>query len=114
MGLLVSGLCSNGLQATLIIVILLIPQLSLAGAVVPLSQVSKAARYVSDTMISRWSISLLGHTVDLNARLDAQAPQNLFRDQFDIDPTRYTLILGGLFLIFFVGTIMALKVRDTR
>ncbi|HZO27591.1 MAG TPA: ATP-binding cassette domain-containing protein [Chloroflexota bacterium] len=114
MGLLVSGLSGNGLQATLIIVILLIPQLSLAGAVVPLSQVSKIARYLSDTMISRWSISLLGHTVDLNARLDVQAPQNPFRDQFDIDPTRYALILGGLFLIFFVGTIVALKMRDTR
>ena len=114
MGLLVSGLCANGLQATLIIVILLIPQLTLAGAIVPLSQISEGAQYVADTMISRWAISLLGYTTEMNARLDAQAPQNFFKDQFDIDPKRYLMIMGGLFLAFFIGTLAALKLRDTR
>ena len=114
MGLLVSGLSSNGLQATLILVILLIPQLILAGAVVPLSQVTQTARYFSDTMVSRWSISVLGHLVDVNAQLDAQLPQNAFKDQFDIDLQRYLLLLVGLFVLFFVGTLISLKVRDTR
>jgi ABC-type multidrug transport system ATPase subunit/CRP-like cAMP-binding protein len=114
MGLLVSGLSGNGLQATLILVVLLIPQLILAGAIVPLSQVTQLARYFSDTMISRWSVSILGFIVDVNTQLDAQLPENTFRDQFDIDPQRYILILVGLFLLFFFGTIVALKLRDTR
>jgi ABC transport system ATP-binding/permease protein len=114
MGLLVSGLAGNGLQATLILVVLLIPQLILAGAIVPLSQVTKIAQFLADTMISRWSVSLLGYVADVNAQLDVQLPENTFRGQFDIDPERYTMILIGLFLLFFIGTIAALKARDTR
>ena len=55
-----------------------------------------------------------GRITDVNDRLNAQLPRNDFFDQFDIDPMRYWLILGGLFLLFFVGSVVALKSKDIR
>ncbi len=114
LGLLVSALTTNGLQATLIVVVLLIPELTLGGATVPLSQVNEIARALSLGMISRWSLSLLGHYVDINARLDAQYPKNDFASQFDIDPNVYIVILLGFFVAALAGAIGALKYRDVR
>jgi hypothetical protein len=65
-------------------------------------------------MINRWSVSLLGYTTDINARLDNQLPRNDFSGQFDIDPDRYWMILGGLFVAFVIGAILALKSKDVR
>ena len=74
MGLVISSLAANGLQATLVLVVLLIPQLVLGGAVVPLSRIEEPAKSMSNGMINRWSVSLLGYTTDINARLDNQLP----------------------------------------
>jgi ABC-type multidrug transport system ATPase subunit len=114
LGLMISAASGNGLQATLILVVVFIPQLMLAGGIQPLSRVTTGAKVMAYGLVSRWSLSLLGHAVDLNARIDAQLPKNDFRDQFDIDPTQYTLILAGLGLVFLIGAIIALKVKDTR
>jgi hypothetical protein len=69
---------------------------------------------MSNGMINRWAVSLLGYTIDLNERLNAQLPKNDFAPQFDIDPDRYWLILGGLFVAFIVAAILALKSKDVR
>jgi hypothetical protein len=114
MGLIISAFAANGLQATLVLVVLLIPQLVLGGAVVPLSRIEEPARSMSNGMINRWAVSLLGYTMDMNTRLNNQLPQNDFHDQFDIDPDRYWMILGGLFVAFVIGAIIALKSKDVR
>jgi ABC-type multidrug transport system ATPase subunit/CRP-like cAMP-binding protein/ABC-type multidrug transport system permease subunit len=114
MGLFVSSLAGNGLQATLILVVLLIPQLLLGGAVVPLSRVKDAAKSMSYAMINRWSVSLLGYVTDINDRLERQFPVNDYFDQFNINPTRYTLILVGFLVVFLVGSMVALKMKDVR
>ncbi|MFN0074792.1 MAG: ATP-binding cassette domain-containing protein [Chloroflexota bacterium] len=114
MGLLISALASNGLQATLILVVLLIPQLLLGGAVVPLSRIEEPAKSMSNGMINRWAVSLLGHVTDVNERLNAQLPKNDFTAQFDIQPERYWLILGGLFVSFVIGSMLVLKSKDVR
>lgn len=114
MGLAVSSVAANGLQATLILIVLIIPQLLLGGSVVPLSRVKDVARIMADAMINRWSISLLGYVTDLNARLDAQARVNDFQDQFDIEPVTHLLILGGLLVVFVVASVVALKSKDVH
>jgi ABC-type multidrug transport system ATPase subunit len=114
MGLIISAFAANGLQATLVLVVLLIPQLVLGGAVVPLSRIEEPAKSMSNGMINRWAVSLLGYTMDMNTRLNNQLPQNDFYDQFDIDPDRYWMILGGLFVAFVIGAIIALKSKDVR
>ena len=93
LGLQVSAMCSNGLQAAVIAVVLLIPQGALSGASIPLSQIKEAARVLSYATMSRWAVSLLGHQVDINPRLEAQYPFNDFADQFNIDPLRAVLVL---------------------
>ena len=67
---------------------------------------------MSYAMINRWSVSLLGYVTDLNVRLDGQVHNDYF-DQFNIDQVRYTLILGGLLLLFVVGSIFARSSRRT-
>ena len=114
MGLVISSLAANGLQATLILVVLLIPQLVLGGSVVPLNRVEEPARSMSYGMINRWSLSLLGETMNINERLNNQLPKNDFAEQFDIDPERYWLILGGLFVGFVVAAMLVLKSKDVR
>ncbi|MGE3273402.1 MAG: hypothetical protein AB7P40_32005, partial [Chloroflexota bacterium] len=63
---------------------------------------------------ARWALSLLGRTVDINARIDAQLPKNHFTDQFTVEPTTCWLALGGLFLAFMVLAVIGLKRRDVR
>jgi ABC-type multidrug transport system ATPase subunit/CRP-like cAMP-binding protein len=114
MGLLVSSLAASGLQATLILIVLLIPQMLLGGAVVPLSRVKDSALFMSYAIINRWSVSLLGYVTDMNSRINAQLPSNDYVDQFDIDPMVFVAILIGMFILFFIGSIMALKSKDVR
>jgi len=112
LGLLVSSISRNSLQATAIVVILIIPQLIMAGADVPLSQMPLIGRALSNLMISRWGLSLVGHVVDMNTRLDAQTLpgiSNAYAQQFAIDPLLYMLILVGFFALFLIGAMVALR-----
>jgi len=114
MGLVVSSLAANGLQATLILIVLIIPQLLLGGAVVPLSRVKEDAQVLANIMINRWSVSLLGYVTELNDRMAAQSPINDYFDQFAIEPEEHLLILGGLLLAFIIGSALALKSKDVH
>ena len=112
MGLVVSAVAANGLQATLVMVLLLVPQLVLSGSLVPLSQLNPAPKAISTVIIGRWSLSLLGHFVDLNSRLAAQFPTNDYAAQFDIDPLTHTLALAGLLAAFILGAVVALRRKE--
>jgi ABC-type multidrug transport system ATPase subunit/ABC-type multidrug transport system permease subunit len=114
MGLLVSAIAANGLQATLVMVLLLVPQLILSGSVVPLGQLNFGPKLASHLIIGRWSLSLLGYFADLNARLGAQLPRNDYAEQFDIDPQVHALALVGLLTAFIVGAVIALRQKEVR
>src|SRR5207237_1245941 len=108
---------TNSLQAGATVILLIIPQLILAGAYVPLSRVSGAGNLVATLFVSRWSLSLLGHFTDMNVRLNAQlvpGSTNAYAGQFAINAPLYVLILAGFFIAFIAGTVIMLKRRDLR
>ena len=114
LGLLVSSVCANGLQALLIMLVFLIPQPMLSGMIVPLGQMPDSAIALSLPMVGRWSLSMMGRFQDMNARLDAQYPTNDYADQFNVEPYVCLLVLAGFFLLYVVGAAVALKVKDAR
>jgi len=114
LGLLVSAVSKNSLQATAVVVILIIPQLILAGASVPLSRVSAAGGLLSSVMLSRWSLSLMGHAVDINTRLQSQVipgTTNGYHNQFSSEAQVYALILAGFAAVFVLGTVVMQRRR---
>ncbi|MGI8827261.1 MAG: ATP-binding cassette domain-containing protein [Chloroflexota bacterium] len=117
MGLLVSSISGSSLQATLIVVMFVTPQLVLAGASVPISQMTSVAKVISGFMISRWSLSLMGTNFHLNARLHAQLTRgttNQYASQFNIDPVLYAGILVGICLVCIAGAAVGKKTKDVR
>jgi hypothetical protein len=73
MGLLVSALSPTPDRAAMLVVLLLIPQLIFAGSTVPRSEMRTPARLVSDVTISKWSLELLGGSVELDDAIYKQS-----------------------------------------
>jgi hypothetical protein len=126
MGLLVSSLSHNQDQAITIAVLLLIPQLIFAGAIVPLSEMSGVARVVADFMPSKWSLELLGGLTDLDPAIVQQSVYPLpggsglegvlphpFDDAFNKPLIWRWLVLGG-FASAFVALTAWVQLRKGR
>ncbi|HZO28622.1 MAG TPA: ABC transporter permease, partial [Chloroflexota bacterium] len=113
-GLMASAIASNGLQATLIIIVFMMVQLAIAGGIVPIEGMDDVAQTLSLLTPGRWALSLLGMIVDINARIDAQLPKNTFADQFTVDRATCWYALGGLFVAFLLLAVVGLKRRDPR
>ena len=77
MGMLISSLSPNPDRASILIVLVLIPQLIFAGATVPRSEMSVASKLVSDITVSKWSLELSGLITNLEIREDKQAKFNI-------------------------------------
>jgi len=117
MGLVVSALSTNTLRAMLLHSLVINPQLVLCGALVPLKQLDEGTKLVSNMTIGRWGVSFLGYLNDVNDLFEAQMGSfvtNDYADQFDLEPQRVVAILVGMFLVFLVLTMLALKRRDAR
>lgn len=71
MGLLVSAFVSNADKAISLVPILLVPQIILSGAIVPVSAVKpEPLRYVFDLAVAKWGYELVGGGIlDINRRV---------------------------------------------
>jgi hypothetical protein len=117
MGLVVSAMSTNTLRAMLLHSLAINPQLVLCGALVPLKQLDKGSKAISDMTIGRWGVSFLGYLNDVNGIFEAQfgtLATNDYADQFDLEPKRVIAIFLGMFLVFLILTLIALKRRDAR
>jgi len=70
-GLAVSAWASSEDQATSVIPLLLVPQLLLGGAIVPLAEMTDVMQVVAALVPARWSYAAAGHAIDLNGRIAA-------------------------------------------
>ncbi len=115
LGLLVSSLSRNADQAITVAVILLIPQLIFAGAIVPLSEMLRPARIISDFMVSKWSLELFGGLADLDTRVFHQSilqlgqisvriTDNPFSGAFDQQLVWRWLVLAAFAVAFIAAT----------
>ena len=73
MGMLVSALSPNADRASMLIVLLLIPQLIFAGSTVPRSEMRAPSKIISEATVSKWSLELTGIITDLESREFKQA-----------------------------------------
>ncbi|MGE3271270.1 MAG: ABC transporter permease, partial [Chloroflexota bacterium] len=117
MGLAVSAMSTNTLRAMLLHSLVINPQLVLSGALVPLKQLDKGSQAIADMTIGRWTVSFLGYLNDVNGIFEDQFGPSITNDyasQFDLEPTRVIAVYAGMFLVFLIITIVALKRRDAR
>src|SRR5205823_3942189 len=68
-GLFVSSAVRNAGQATALIPVVMIPQLLLAGALIPHGKMAEPLQLLSDTMVARWALAGSGSAFDLEQRI---------------------------------------------
>lgn len=110
MGLTVSSIASNANNATTAVPILLIPQLILAGVLVPIEEVEPEFIHpLFNLAISKWGYELIGGgIIDINNRLAFEEPLKALDGSF----TMHWWILAGFAVLFYVISALALKNKD--
>jgi len=113
MGLLVSSVVSTVDKATSIVPILLIPQLIFSGAIIPFKNMDNLSKFISNFIVSRWSVGLLGCLVSLNDILPRHM-KDLLEETFDINIQKHFTVLSFLFIIFLILTCFFQKRKDVK
>ncbi len=111
MGLLVSSVVSTVDKATSIVPMLLIPQLIFSGAIIPFKNMDKVSKFISNFIVSRWSVGLLGCLVNLKDILPRHM-KDLLEETFDINIQKHFTVLSCLFIIFLILTCFFQKRKD--
>ena len=114
MGLLVSATVRNSDRAMALVPILVIPQLLLAGAIVPLERMSWPGKALAQLMISKWALELTGSMAELEPRFSALASVGLgqYRSAFDIVPWTHWGVLTGFVVAILAATLFFQKRKD--
>jgi ABC-type multidrug transport system ATPase subunit/pSer/pThr/pTyr-binding forkhead associated (FHA) protein/ABC-type multidrug transport system permease subunit len=117
LGLVVSTVARSVDQATSMIPLLLIPQLLLGAALVPLARMSSAVRAVADLMVSRWAFAGSGNLIHMNTRL-ADAPSiaalsGYGKRFFALSPVVAATVLAG-FTVLLLSVTGALLISGQR
>ena len=104
-GLLVSVLVQNAGQATTVLPLVVIPQLLLAGALIPPSQMIAPIKALSDITLARWALSGIGNALDLGANISSELGtvtglEGSFFNQGIVQPIIMIALLSGVTLVF--------------
>lgn len=113
MGLWVSAAARSADQASSAVPLVLIPQLLLAGAVIPVAKMIGAMKILSVLALSRWSLTGLGDSLDLDRRLSPEIGAVTGYDPafFDRPPAEPILALVVVVLVMLVGAGLTLDRR---
>ena len=116
LGLWVSAAARSADQATSAVPLVLIPQLLLAGAIIPVAAMIAPAKAASLLALSRWSFAGLGGVLDLDTRLSAQVAAATGYDPefFTAAPGRHALTLVAFTLLTLAIAGVVLDRRATR
>lgn len=104
LGLLVSAFAGSSDQATSSVPLVLIPQLLLAGAVIPVAKMIGAMKALSLLALSRWSFAGLGHALNLDTRL----PEDI-GSVTGYDPAFFDANAGGAVLALLLFIVLMLS-----
>ncbi|CAB4911916.1 unannotated protein [freshwater metagenome] len=104
-GLLVSVLVQNAGQATTVLPLVVIPQLLLAGALIPPSQMIAPIKALSDVTLARWALSGIGNALDLGPGISSDLStvtglEGSFFAQGIVQPMVMIALLSGVVLVF--------------
>ncbi|HEX5505151.1 MAG TPA: ATP-binding cassette domain-containing protein [Thermomicrobiales bacterium] len=119
MGLLISARVNNEDKAAGLVPMAVIPQMSLAGAMIPVSKMPGPGQIVSNLAVSRWAFENMAITTQLSGKLDdlVAKHQLITNDYKDVFTSSAALHFGVLFLflvvLLFLAT-MGVKRKDVR
>lgn len=114
MGLLISASVKNSDRAMALVPVLVIPQLLLAGAIVPLERMLLPGRALAQLMMSKWALELTGSMSGLEPRFSALRNAGLgdYRAAFDIVPWTHWGVLIGFVVVMLGATVLVQKRKD--
>lgn len=131
MGLLLSSLVHTTQAALALVPLLLIPQVILGGAIMPIDRMSEPSWTMAQVMISRWGFEGMLHVEDASDAYEFKAsalpaplhpklppmpttphPVDRFIGQAEVGLPLSAATLGGFTLLFLLGTGFALKRKD--
>lgn len=100
MGLVVSAVVSNADKAVSAVPILLVPQIILSGAIVPISEIKpEFLRYIFYPAVSKWGYELVGGGIlDINSRVALKKPLDALQGDF----TGHWWIIAGFAVAFYI------------
>jgi ABC-type multidrug transport system ATPase subunit len=101
LGLWVSVVARSADQATSAVPLVLIPQLLLAGAIIPVAEMSAPAKAGAALALSRWSFGGIGNLLDIDVRLtdEVAATTGFEASFFTVPPVRHALALVAFVLL---------------
>jgi ABC-type multidrug transport system ATPase subunit len=95
--------------------LIMIPQLLLAGALIPTSTMSVPFRAISDVFVGRWSFDALGSAIGLNQSLGSSLAgvSGLTQTSFASRSLTPCLVMAGLgvLALFLAGAVLANRIR---
>lgn len=112
-GLLISVLVQSAGQATTILPLVVIPQLLLAGALIPPSQMIPPVKALSDLTLARWALGGIGDSLQLGPAIssDLATVTGLTGSFFNQGILQPMMMIGLLSLIVLVFTVIILERR---
>jgi ABC-type multidrug transport system ATPase subunit len=116
MGLLASSTAGNSDQAMAVVPILLIPQLIFDGSFVPIPKMLAPARFLSNFVLSRWSLELSGSITHLADRFSAQLPPQFaaaYVDAFTVKAATHWAVVTLFIVVPLLATLWVQKRKDT-
>ena len=112
-GLFVSAFVRTAGQATAAVPLVMIPQLLLAGALIPHATMAPPVQLLSDLMVSRWALAAVGPAFDLNEQASGSLGQITGQepDFYALAPGIGLTILLGACLLSVIGAVLVLGTR---
>lgn len=119
MGLMISARVSNEDKAAGLVPMVVIPQMSLAGAMIPFSKMPKGGQAISNLAVSRWAFENMAISTQLNDRLNDLVAQkklyeNAYNNVFTSSQARHFIVLIAFVLVLLGLATMGVKKKDVR
>lgn len=119
MGLMISARVSNEDKAAGLVPMVVIPQMSLAGAMIPFSKMPKGGQLISNLAVSRWAFENMAISTQLNDRLNDLVAQkklfeNSYNDVFTSSQAKHFVVLIVFVIVLLGLATMGVKKKDVR
>ncbi len=119
MGLVISAFVANEDRAAGFVPLVVIPQMTLGGAIIAIKTIPKPGQYVSTLAVSRWGFENLGSITQLNEKINAVVAQrpgltNEFDQAFSHSLRSHYAILALIIAVLLVATTVLVKRKDIR
>ncbi len=119
MGLMISAFVPNEDRAAGLVPLFVIPQMTLAGAIIPIANMPKGGQLLSNLAISRWGFENFGIITNHNDRLNALVAQrpgltNDYQQAFEGSLRAHYGVLILFVVVFLTAATLLVKRKDVR